>query len=890
MRPLYLRLTNYRGYASQELDLSGVRSLLLFGPTGAGKSAIPGAMLWALSGRNGSGDPRGHLKLGAELVRVEFSFEHAGNTYRVIRTQSFKTARGKHECQLAVSDGKGGWTVKSEKSVDETTEAIARLLGMGYEELIAGPIALQDQAGRFLEPGRIRLDGRELTGRSARLELTKKMLGLSQYEAWRVAATAEAKDLDGKATILEAQVVETEGALATREEKTSTLAGAEAIIRTNRGQQELLSAQIGAGSRELAGLEARIPAAEKELVALAEDRRILTSRGQVHGIKSAKASRFRDLLARRREIEAEAARATALDADLARQREALAGIVSEGKGIAEQIKTAERQVMERQQSLDGLLAKLKGARQKIAKRDQLGAEVVALTEAREARQVASLEISEIDGKIAEARLRRDAISTANAVAQQRRGEILADESRISAEKAGLEPQILGHEKRIAVMDAVPCTGIGDLPQRCPLLQDARDSVAPLAILRLRRNDLCAWVRPPLPEILPTDELDRMLRGLHSDRQAIEQRLKTIEATIQRLASSELELASLETIAAGIPGLESEAEAALESLSQVSKAFDALQGARESAKGRYTGLQAEIKSAESARALLQGSVDLLPELAHAQDELPGLEAEIQTLAGEMADLTAKVGRGAELESWISTSNGSVARLMGELAGWREDLSRAQEAEKATREALAILKVELSRLDDLAIEQAKARREAASLRERHSLVSALAEAYRQIPVMILENIAIPVLEEEANRFLARTSRNRMSVRLETQREIKSREALADGLEIYVRDWRGERSIDDFSGGQRFELFLAFRVAWTKLQERRSGIGVNLLVLDEGFGALSAGDLEGVMTALREVQQQMEFLMVISHVEAMKDIFPARLDVTGGEVDSRAQLSIA
>ena len=47
---------------------------------------------------------------------------------------------------------------------------------------------------------------------------------------------------------------------------------------------------------------------------------------------------------------------------------------------------------------------------------------------------------------------------------------------------------------------------------------------------------------------------------------------------------------------------------------------------------------------------------------------------------------------------------------------------------------------------------------------------------------------------------------------------------------------------------------------------------------------------MTALREVQQQMEFLMVISHVEAMKDIFPARLDVTGGEVDSRAQLSIA
>jgi exonuclease SbcC len=214
-----------------------------------------------------------------------------------------------------------------------------------------------------------------------------------------------------------------------------------------------------------------------------------------------------------------------------------------------------------------------------------------------------------------------------------------------------------------------------------------------------------------------------------------------------------------------------------------------------------------------------------------------------------------------------------------------LLRAQES--GAIEAAARARQDLTALEALATEQRAAREEAARLRARHTTLAALCDAYRQIPIMILDTIARPILEAEANTFLATTARNRMQVRIETQREIKSRDTLADGLEIYVRDWRGERSLDEYSGGQKFELYLAFRIAWTRLQERRSGAGIDTLFVDEGFGSLSEGDLESVIAALREVQHEFAFLGVISHVPRMRDIFPCRVQVTGGHEDSHAEL---
>ena len=45
MRPVFIRAKGFRSYGNLDLDLSGVRSLLVFGPKGSGKSSILDAML-----------------------------------------------------------------------------------------------------------------------------------------------------------------------------------------------------------------------------------------------------------------------------------------------------------------------------------------------------------------------------------------------------------------------------------------------------------------------------------------------------------------------------------------------------------------------------------------------------------------------------------------------------------------------------------------------------------------------------------------------------------------------------------------------------------------------------------------------------------------------------
>ena len=129
--------------------------------------------------------------------------------------------------------------------------------------------------------------------------------------------------------------------------------------------------------------------------------------------------------------------------------------------------------------------------------------------------------------------------------------------------------------------------------------------------------------------------------------------------------------------------------------------------------------------------------------------------------------------------------------------------------------------------------------------------------------------------------------MQVRLDTQKEIKSRDTLADGLEIYIRDIAGERSLDDYSGGQRRELFVAFRIAFAKLQARRSGVGIEMLFIDEAFDNQGEDAVEINVRALQEIQADFPFLAVVSHVPQMRDVFPCRLIVEGGPVNSTVRL---
>jgi DNA repair protein SbcC/Rad50 len=151
-----------------------------------------------------------------------------------------------------------------------------------------------------------------------------------------------------------------------------------------------------------------------------------------------------------------------------------------------------------------------------------------------------------------------------------------------------------------------------------------------------------------------------------------------------------------------------------------------------------------------------------------------------------------------------------------------------------------------------------------------------------------VAIPFIADEANSLLHRVTRNRMRVYLETQRTVKSRDTLADALDIIIEDDMGRRSLESYSGGQRFLVSLAVRVALAKLQARQSR-HIDTFICDEGFGALDKAALAEVVEAVRGIRADFGLVLLISHVESMRDIFPYRIEVTGGPWNSRATLML-
>jgi exonuclease SbcC len=150
------------------------------------------------------------------------------------------------------------------------------------------------------------------------------------------------------------------------------------------------------------------------------------------------------------------------------------------------------------------------------------------------------------------------------------------------------------------------------------------------------------------------------------------------------------------------------------------------------------------------------------------------------------------------------------------------------------------------------------------------------------MIIES-AIPEIEVEANRLLSRMTEGRMSLRLETQRENVTG-GVRETLDIRIADELGEREYSMYSGGEAFRANLALRIAISKLLARRAGAQLQTLVIDEGFGTQDAQGRDLLVQAINSIQSFFELVIVITHIEELKDLFPARIEVVKTASGSR------
>ena len=154
--------------------------------------------------------------------------------------------------------------------------------------------------------------------------------------------------------------------------------------------------------------------------------------------------------------------------------------------------------------------------------------------------------------------------------------------------------------------------------------------------------------------------------------------------------------------------------------------------------------------------------------------------------------------------------------------------------------------------------------------------LAEAFgkKGIQALLIET-ALPEIENEANRLLSRMTDNRMHVKIETQKETQKGD-VTETLEIKISDELGTRNYEMYSGGEAFRINFAIRIALSRLLAGRAGAPLPTLIIDEGFGTQDASGIEKLKEAINSIQDDFEKILVITHVEELRDAFPARIDV--------------
>ncbi|MCK4297750.1 MAG: hypothetical protein KAX28_13975, partial [Candidatus Marinimicrobia bacterium] len=146
---------------------------------------------------------------------------------------------------------------------------------------------------------------------------------------------------------------------------------------------------------------------------------------------------------------------------------------------------------------------------------------------------------------------------------------------------------------------------------------------------------------------------------------------------------------------------------------------------------------------------------------------------------------------------------------------------------------------------------------------------------IQALIIEN-ALPEIEEEANKLLAKLTSNGTQVSIESLKDLKSGK-LKETLEIKISDEMGTRDYELYSGGEAFRIDFSIRIALSKLLARRAGTRLRTLVIDEGFGTQDDEGIDNIIEAIQSISDDFDKIIVITHLEALKDAFPVRIEVT-------------
>ena len=826
------------------LDFTGIHTVSICGDNGNGKSAIIDAMTWALWGETRAKRDDDLIHQNQNEMEVEFEFAVGEQKYRIIRKHSRpkrRGASGQSSLTFQIASGTGYRPMDCD-SIPLTQQKIIEVLHMDYNTFTNSAFLRQGHADEFTT-----------SSPAKRKQVLVYILGLAYYDGFE----AQAKDIVKQRDLLRA-----------------TLAVSIADINRELEQKAAGEVELTKAQTELEEIEKSLKEQESALVGLRQRKELLESK-RAHLLQLEKSiaektsalnqwqDQIRQLRGRITEHELVLAKRVEIEEGYRRFIEVKALNDTLNKNLAlvnkfnQRRHELEMQVERESQTLNKEHALLQN---RVNELEKALAELPKLKE----------EDQQVQNQLLQLAGQEQALHNKREASQENIAQIRSLES----DKNRLEKEITEITEKLDLLIIKPDNA------KCPVCQtelgaaglqhiSAHYNAEKQSKSELLHSTVTLIVQKKASSRTAELEISQIEKTLARDKAQAQTRMGALEREIQRAEEAGRQLTDQKE---GLKNIE-------ESLARKDFALTQ-QAAINQITAELTAMKYDAISHEVARQQLET-------LSQFEAPKQRLEEADRLINQEREDIARSVTASDELQQGLQNDSlkkmelsleiKALPQVANDLLRVENDFKRLTVTQKQVQEKIGGIKGKLEYYTRRETEKIEKEKQLNVAAKEAAIYHELAEAFgkKGIQALLIET-ALPEIENEANRLLARMTDNRMHVKIETQKETQKGD-VTETLEIKISDELGTRNYEMYSGGEAFRINFAIRIALSRLLAKRAGAPLPTLIIDEGFGTQDAAGIEKLKEAINSIQDDFEKILVITHVEELRDAFPARIDVT-------------
>ena len=375
------------------------------------------------------------------------------------------------------------------------------------------------------------------------------------------------------------------------------------------------------------------------------------------------------------------------------------------------------------------------------------------------------------------------------------------------------------------------------------------------------DSVCDRCHRPLGEDLPkirehlTEELDGLKRSLaEHDRKLAEQeksgsQLKNQWSQFDQKAKTryqaEVDLAALEKEQAGLERRKGELTIAVDRLTE-QLAQTAEVTLDEKAFDRLTKQLAQLETDQNRRQMLLGKLDRLPVVAKESTET---ESKLVQAASDIGELNKRLAA-------LNYDRRATERVQTELASSQEHLDKTRGEQFTHAKDVEITRTELDeklrQKKELEKQEARLEEHRTSRYHREKLGKLMTE-FRQ---HLISRIRPRLADLSSGLFSDMTGGKYSLVELDEKYNLR----VMDNGEYF--------GVERFSGGEKDLANLCLRLAISLALTESAGLNQSFVILDEVFGSQDNERKELIIGALGSLKNRFPQIMLITHVEDIKD----------------------